>query len=83
MLEWANRLVTVAYLVERNEFGYPELNPDGTPVLDLDADGRPQLDPEHPGAAAALQRWVDNIDIFRQLTSTFERSMSDADLPQP
>jgi hypothetical protein len=30
-----------------------------------------------------LQRWVDNIDIFRQLTSTFERSMSDADLPQP
>ena len=45
--------------------------------------GRPQLDPSNPGAGAVLQRYVDNIDLFRQLTATFERSMSDSDLPSP
>jgi hypothetical protein len=83
MLEWANRLLTLGYLVERDGTGEARLNPDGTPILVRDADGRPQRNPQNPGATAALQKHVDTIDIFRQLTSTFSRSLSDWDLPQP
>jgi hypothetical protein len=41
------------------------------------------LNVANPGADAVLQRYVDDLDIFRQLTSTFERSLTDDDLPQP
>ncbi|MBI5488676.1 MAG: hypothetical protein HY905_15185 [Deltaproteobacteria bacterium] len=83
MLEWATRLLMLAYRVERGPLGNPEFNADGTPVLEAGPDGRPIPDDTHPGAIAALQRYVDDLDIFRQLTSTFERSMGDGDLPEP
>ncbi|MBI5499159.1 MAG: hypothetical protein HY907_02880 [Deltaproteobacteria bacterium] len=83
MLEWATRLLMLAYRVERGPLGNPEFNPDGTPVLEVGPDGRAVPDDAHPGAVAALQRYVDDIDIFRQLTATFERSMGDGDLPEP
>ncbi|MBI5479452.1 MAG: zinc-dependent metalloprotease [Deltaproteobacteria bacterium] len=83
MLEWANQLLVLAYLVERDGFGQPVLNADGTPKLVLDANGRPQPDPANPGAVAALRKHVDNVGILRQLTSTFDRSLTDPELPQP
>ncbi len=83
MLEWANKLLTVAYLVERDGYGDPILNPDGTPVLLLDGEGRPQLDPDNPGADAVLQQYVDTIDTMRQLTALFELPLGEGDLPQP
>jgi len=83
MLEWANRLLVLAYLVERDGLGQPVLDPDGTPRLVRDANGRPQPDPANPGAVAALRKHVDNVDILRQLTSTFDRGLADPDLPQP
>lgn len=82
MLEWANHLVTLAYEVERDGSGDPLRNPDGSPVLRLDADGRP-IRTDDAAAYAALQAFADDIDIFRQLTSTFARPLGDEDLPQP
>ncbi|MBI4816812.1 MAG: hypothetical protein HY791_11170 [Deltaproteobacteria bacterium] len=75
MLEWANRLVYVAYLVELDENGRALANPDGTLKLILDPQGRPQLDPETAGTAAVLQKYVENLDTLRELTATFERDL--------
>jgi hypothetical protein len=83
MLAWANHLMTLAYLVDTDAGGQPLFNPDGTPQLTLDANGKPQENPANPGAKGALQKYVDTIDIFRQLTSKFEMPLGDADLPQP
>jgi hypothetical protein len=83
MLEWAARLVELAHVVQTDVLGDPMYNPDGTPVLEVGPDGRPLLNAANPGADAVLQRYVDDLDIFRQLTSTFERSLTDDDLPQP
>jgi hypothetical protein len=83
MLEWANKLITLAYLVEVDANGDPLRNPDGTVVLKLDADGKAQKNDQNPGAIAVLQKYVDNIDTFRQLTATFEQPLTDWDLPQP
>lgn len=83
MLEWANALMAVAYLTQKDAGGNPLFNADGTPQLILDASGKPQLDPANPGAAPVLQKFVDQVDIFRQLTATFGLPLSDADLPQP
>ena len=55
--------------------------PDGAPKLVLDATGKPQPDPKHPGAAVELQGYVDQMAMFQQLTSTFAQPV-DA-LPQP
>ena len=82
-MEWAARLVELAYVVQTDVLGDPMYNPDGTPVLEVGPDGRPLLNDANPGADAVLQRYVDDLDIFRQLTSTFERSLTDDDLPQP
>ncbi len=82
MLEWANRLLALAYEVERDVRGDPVLDPDGRPRLVLDAGGRPQ-ETGDAAAALALRRYVDNVDIFRQLTATFARPLGDEDLPQP
>ncbi len=81
VLEWANHLLTVAYLVDRDVDGQPILAADGTPTLVLDVDGLPQLDPTTPGAAAELARYVDTIDLYRQLITTFEHPLED--LPEP
>lgn len=83
MLAWANHLTTLAYLVQTGPGGQPLFNPDGTPQLELDANGKPQENPANPGAKATLAKYVDTIDIFRQLTSKFEMPLGDGDLPQP
>lgn len=83
MLEWANKLVFLSYVCEVDNKGGPVPNPDGTPKLILDGKGHAQLDPTATSTAAALQKFVDNVDILRQLTSTFSRSLDDGSLPHP
>lgn len=83
MLEWANELLALAYLVEVDAGGATLKNPDGSPVLLLDANGKAQKNPANPGALTALGKHVDTIDIFRQLTAFFEQPLGDGDLPQP
>jgi hypothetical protein len=74
MLEWANTLVLEAYLVDIDAQGFYKFNADGTPKLTL-KDGKPQLNPDFPGSDAALKRYVVNIEIMRQLVSTFVRPL--------
>lgn len=81
MLEWANNLVYEAYVVSTDAQGYFLLNADGTPTLKLLA-GKPQVNPDFPGADAALKRYVANIEVMRQLVSTFVMPL-DASLPAP
>jgi hypothetical protein len=83
MLEWATTLLIQTYLVETDAQGYILLNANGTVKLKLDANGRPQKDPQTPGADAQLQKYMDQVDIFRQLTASFSQSLGDADLPHP
>ena len=83
MLEWANRLVFFSYVAVTDVNGNAVLNADGTPKLILDNKGRPQLDPQAASTAAALRKYVDNIDILRQLTATFSRPLDDGSLPHP
>jgi hypothetical protein len=83
MLEWANTLLAIAYLVDVDMNGDVLLNPDGTPVLTLDVDGKPQKNPANPGADAVLARFVDNIDTMSQLGYAFTQPLTDADLPEP
>ncbi|MGC4113930.1 MAG: hypothetical protein QM765_04590 [Myxococcales bacterium] len=82
MLEYGNKLVAWTYLVETDQDAIV-YNADGTPKLILDANGKAQLDPETEGAEAVLRKYVDTIDLFRQLTSTFETPLGDGDLPLP
>jgi hypothetical protein len=74
MLEWANKLVTVAYEVERDDDDEPITDKYGTPVLKL-KNGAPELDKDHPGADLVLQRYVAQIDMFRQITAAFEQPL--------
>jgi len=83
MLEHANTLVTWAYKVQTDAADNIVYNPDGTPALLLDADGRPQLDPDYAGAESELRKYVDSIDLFRQLTATFQQGVGVGDLPDP
>lgn len=83
MLEWANWLLTYVYEVELDIDGTVLLNPDGTPILVLDIDGNPIPLGTYPGADAVLRQYVDTIDIFRQLTATFEHPLYEGGLPEP
>ncbi len=83
MLQWANRLLTVAYIVSRDGQGEAILDAQGQPTLIVDGNGQPQLDVTNVGADKALARYVDQIDTFRELTAHFEQSLTDEDLPQP
>ena len=83
MLEWANRLITLAYVVEKDPQGNVLLNPDGTPMLKLGPTGKVIKNPANPGAAGALQKYVDQIDLFRQLVTTFQHPLDEWSLPQP
>ncbi len=80
MLDWANNLVYEAYLVETDAQGYYLLNADGTPKLKL-KDGKPQLNPDFPGADGALRRYVANVEVMRQLVSTFVRPLEPSIAP--
>ena len=82
MLEWANRLVTVAYQVQRDMMGEPILDQYGTPMLVL-VNGQPVLDTSNPGADLVLARYVDTIDQMRQLVELFSLPLDDGSLPQP
>ncbi len=81
ILAWANHLLTIAYVVDRDVNGDPILLPDGQPILTLDLNGLPQLDPANAGAHLELARYVDTIDLYRQLILTFEHPIED--LPEP
>lgn len=81
MLEWANSLLEIAYRVETDNQGNVLLNPDGTAKLRLGPDGRPQRNPDYPTAFTTLRRFVDQLDVMRQLTATFQRSLDDGSLP--
>ncbi len=81
MLEWANNLVYEAYVVEADAGGLYLLNADGTPKLKLVA-GKPQLNPDYPGGDGALKRYVANLEVMRQLVSTFVVPL-ESTLPQP
>ncbi len=81
MLAWANNLVYEAYVVETDAQGFYLLNPDGTPKLKL-KNGKPDLNPDFPGGDAALKRYVANINVMRQLVSTFVMPL-ESSLPSP
>ncbi|MBX3233016.1 MAG: hypothetical protein KIT84_12670 [Labilithrix sp.] len=81
MLAWANNLVLEAYVCQVDADGYYVYNDDGTPKLKL-KNGKVQPNPDFPGGVAALRRYVANIDVMRQLTSTFLRPINEA-LPAP
>lgn len=83
MLEWANDLVTQAYVVERDGSGNPRLNADGTPIVLRDGDGLPRRNASNAAAFGALRKHIDMINILRQLTSLFARPLDDTDLPMP
>jgi hypothetical protein len=83
MLAWANHLMTLAYEVEVDINNQPLMNPDGSPVLKLDVNGKPVKNAANPAAEAALAKYVDTIDLFRQLTAKFEMPLDDESLPQP
>jgi hypothetical protein len=81
VLEWANHLLATGYQVVRDIDGAPVLAADGTPTLILDANGLPQREPSAPGADVELSRYVDTIDLYRQLINTFEHPLEY--LPEP
>jgi hypothetical protein len=82
MLEWANNLLCVGYLCDTDAAGYILLDADGTPKLTLDAAGKPQVNPDYPGGDVDLKKYVTNIEVMRQLVSTYVRPI-EASLPDP
>jgi len=80
-LEWANHLKAWAYFVELDEDGVPILGEDGQPILILDENGAAEIDPDFAGAEPELRAYIDTIDLFRQLVSTFEQPIDQ--LPEP
>ena len=83
MLGWANHLLALVYKVQLDTNGKPVFNADGTPALELDVNGKPQKSGANPGAEAALQKYVDQIDLFRQLTAKFVMPLDGDSLPAP
>lgn len=83
MLQWANRLASLAYEVERDASDERIFLPDGRPMFVLDAAGKPVLDPTGSAAAAALVKYVDQIDLMRQVSATFAMPLGPGDLPEP
>ncbi len=81
MLEWANNLVFEAYICETDTKGFFLLNADGTPKLKLKL-GKPQLNPDIPGADGALKRYVANLEVMRQLVTKFVAPLQTT-LPSP
>ncbi len=79
MLEWANRLLAIAYDVKRDASDKPILDAFGRPVLALDNTGHAKI--LNSAAAATLQSYVDQIDMFRQITAVFAQPLDD--LPKP
>jgi len=82
MIDWANNLLCVGYTCQTDAQGFILLNADGTPKLKLDAKGSPILNPDYPGGDGALKKYVTNIEVMRQLVTTFVRPLEDS-LPNP
>lgn len=74
MLEWASNLLLEAYVCETDAQGYYLLNPDGTYKPKLAA-GKLQPNPDFPGGVAAYRRYVMNLEVMRQLVTTFVRPL--------
>jgi hypothetical protein len=81
ILEWANYLLTLVYEVDRDVNGEVILNADGSPTLVLDADGAPILLADSLAAEVEYSRYVDTIDLYRQLTLEFSQPLEE--LPEP
>ncbi len=81
MVEWANRLALQAYKVVLGGGNIPRTNADGSWVYELDANGHVQV--QDAAAQATLRKYVDNLDILRQLTADFTRPLGDQNLPNP
>jgi hypothetical protein len=81
MLEWANHLITEAYVVQLDVNNQPVLGPDGAPILVLDMNG--QVEVKSQAALADLQKFIDSIDLFTQLTSEFSQPLDPGSLPMP
>ncbi len=83
MLEWANTLLCRAYKCDLDAVtGKPKLNPDGTPRLLLAAGKIQPNIIDEPGGIAAYKRYVTNIDVMRELVSTYVRPIEGM-LPAP
>jgi hypothetical protein len=83
MLDWANNLLCIAYTCQTDAQGYILLNTDGTPKLKLDkTTNAPILNSDQPGGDAALRKYVTNLEVMRQLVTTFVRPLEDS-LPNP
>lgn len=81
ILEWANHLLTLVYEVERDVDGNVVLNPDGSPTLVLDADGAPVELSDALAAGVEYARFVDTVDLYRQLVLEFSQPIGE--LPEP
>lgn len=81
MLEWANILVTHAYVVDRDVNMDPILDAYGSPTLTLDVNSEVQV--ADTDALAVLQSYVQNIDQMRQIVMMFEQPLWDGGLPEP
>lgn len=81
ILEWANQLASIVYLVQEDINGNPVLNADGSVQFILDGNGAVQLNPEKLGSEPEFTRYVDTIDLYRQLIATFEQPLDE--LPEP
>lgn len=81
MVAWANRLLALAYEVERDGNGKVKVDTYGTPLVIFDAKGHAKEDATNPGGAATLQGYVDQMNMFRQLTKDFAQPVDY--LPQP
>jgi len=67
MLQRANQLVALSYVVEKDAQGKPELDEYGRPTLVLDAQGQPQPLDAYDSKMGELTRYVGLIDAVRQL----------------
>ena len=81
ILEWANYLLTLVYEVDRDVNGDVILNADGSPTLVLDVDGAPIPLADSLAAEVEYSRYVDTIDLYRQLTLEFSQPLEE--LPEP
>jgi hypothetical protein len=67
MMQRANQLVTLSYVVQKDAQGNPVLDEYGRPALILDAQGQPQPLETFESKQGELSRYVGLVDAIRQL----------------